>query len=189
MMVKVHMAKFTSTTPSPDDEISQLYRILSHANEIASNTELDDLLDQMLDLIIEVCGGNAGTLYLLDSEHGELEFKVIRGPNSDQSLIGKRIKTNLGIVGATMKQSQPLVIEDLVHDPRWQKVSGSPEELRNVISIPLCLRAEPIGVCRFSIIHKHRYRSCKCLAHAWHPRSRKPCSWKRASKGLHVSRR
>jgi HD-GYP domain-containing protein (c-di-GMP phosphodiesterase class II) len=146
MMVKVYMAKFTSTTLAPDDEISQLYRILTRANEIASNTELDDLLDQMLDLIIEVCGGNAGTLYLLDSEHGELEFKVIRGSNSDQNLIGKRIKTDLGIVGATMKQSQPLVIEDLIHDPRWQKVSGSPAELRNVISIPLCLRSEPIGV-------------------------------------------
>src|SRR5512141_762583 len=95
-----------------NDETTQLYYILSRANQIASNTELDDLLDQMLDLVIEVCGGTAGTLYLLDSENGELEFKVTRGPNSDHSLIGKRIKTDTGIVGATMKQSQPLVIED-----------------------------------------------------------------------------
>lgn len=129
-----------------NDETSQLYHFLTRANQIASNTELDDLLDQMLDLIIEVCGGIAGTLYLLDSEHGELEFKVIRGPNSDHSLIGKRIKTDVGIVGATMAQSQPLVIEDLVHDPRWQKVSGSSAGFRNVVSIPMHLRGKPIGV-------------------------------------------
>jgi hypothetical protein len=49
-----------------NDETSQLYHILTRANQIASSTELDDLLDQMLDLIIEVCGGLAGTLYLLD---------------------------------------------------------------------------------------------------------------------------
>jgi transcriptional regulator with GAF, ATPase, and Fis domain len=127
---------FTTTTQTPDDEISQLYRILDRANEIASNTELDDLLDQMLDLIIEVCGGNAGTLYLLDSEHGELEFKVIRGPNSDQNLIGKRIKTDLGIVGATMGQVQPLVIEDLVND-RVAKVSGSSEGCERYFPSPV----------------------------------------------------
>ncbi|MCC6300026.1 MAG: GAF domain-containing protein [Anaerolineales bacterium] len=130
----------------PNDEPSQLYDILARANQIASNTELDDLLNQMLDLIIEVCGGNAGTLYLLDSEQDELEFKVIRGPNSDHSLVGKRIKTNAGIAGATMRQPDPLVIEDLAHEPRWQKVSRSSEGLRNVISTPLLLRGKPIGV-------------------------------------------
>ncbi len=129
-----------------NDERPQLYHILTRANEIASNTELDDLLDQMLDLIIEVCDGTAGTLYLLDPEHEELEFKVIRGVNSDQSLVGKRIKKDIGIVGATMAQAHPLIIEDLGNDPRWQKVAGSSEGLHNVISIPLCLRAKPIGV-------------------------------------------
>lgn len=139
-------SKFTSTALATDDETSHLYHILTRANQIASNTELDDLLDQMLDLIIEVCGGNAGTLYLLDAERDELEFKVIRGPNSDQSLIGKRIKTDLGIVGATMKQTQPLVIENLPGDPRWQKIANSSKDLLNVISTPLCLRGGPIGV-------------------------------------------
>ena len=135
----------TASKP-PSDEISQLYEILARANQIASNTELDDLLDQMLDLIIEVCGGNAGTLYLLDSEKDELIFKVIRGSNSDHNLVGRRIKTNAGIAGATMSQHEPLVIEDLAHDPRWQKVSRSSEGLRNVISTPLLLRGKPIGV-------------------------------------------
>ncbi|MBV6452550.1 MAG: hypothetical protein MHPDNHAH_03308 [Anaerolineales bacterium] len=135
----------TASKP-PSDEISQLYEILARANQIASNTELDELLDQMLDLIIEVCGGNAGTLYLLDSEKDELIFKVIRGSNSDHNLVGKRIKTNAGIAGATMSQHEPLVIEDLANDPRWQKVSRSSEGLRNVISTPLLLRGKPIGV-------------------------------------------
>ncbi|RIK29930.1 MAG: phosphohydrolase [Anaerolineae bacterium] len=135
----------TASKP-PSDETSQLYEILARANQIASNTELDDLLDQMLDLIIEVCGGNAGTLYLLDSEKDELIFKVIRGSNSDHNLVGRRIKTNAGIAGATMSQHEPLVIEDLAHDPRWQKVSRSSEGLRNVISTPLLLRGKPIGV-------------------------------------------
>lgn len=141
--------------PAADEETSHIYGILTRANQIASSTELDDLLDQMLDLIIEVCGGDAGTLYLLDAQRGELEFKVVRGPNSDGSLIGTRLKTDLGVVGATMKQSQPLVIEDLSNDPRWQKVRGSSEGLQNVISMPLLLRGKAIGVVQaFNFSHK-----------------------------------
>lgn len=140
------MAKAIKRKKPDYDEISSLFSILTRANQIASNTELDDLLNQMLDLIIEVCGGDAGTLYLLDSEKDELVFKVIRGVKSDQRLIGRRINTNAGIAGATMNQANPLVIEDLPIDPRWQKVSRSSEELRNVISTPLLLRGNPIGV-------------------------------------------
>jgi putative nucleotidyltransferase with HDIG domain len=128
------------------DEASLLYHILARANELASNTELDDLLDQMLDLIISVCGGNAGTLYLLDAARDELEIKVVEGPGSDQSLVGRRIKTHLGIAGATMQEAHPIRIEDLASDPRWQRLSNNPIELRNVISVPLMLRAKPIGV-------------------------------------------
>lgn len=129
-----------------NDEASMLYYVLARANELASSTELDDLLDQMLDLIISVCKGNAGTLYLLDSERDELEIKVVEGPGSDQSLVGRRIKSNLGIAGATMQEARPIVIEDLASDPRWQRLSSNLIELRNVVSIPLMLRGKPIGV-------------------------------------------
>jgi len=141
------MPKKKTTAPlETTDETSLLYHILARANALASNTELDELLDQMLDLIIEVSGGNAGTLYLLDADRNELEIKVVEGPGSDQSLVGRRIKTDLGIAGATMQTAQPVIIEDLANDPRWQRISNNQQELRNVISLPLLLRAKPIGV-------------------------------------------
>jgi putative nucleotidyltransferase with HDIG domain len=141
------MAQKKMTGPlTLDDEASMLYQVLVRANELASNTELDDLLDQMLDLIINVCGGNAGTLYLLDADRAELEIKVVEGPGSDMSLVGRRIKTDLGIAGATMQEARPIVIEDLANEPRWQRLSSNLIELRNVVSIPLLLRGKPIGV-------------------------------------------
>ncbi len=147
MHSKKSMPRKKTTAPlTSSDEMSLLYHILARANELASNTELDELLDEMLDLIIHVADGNAGTLYLLDSERHELEIKVVKGPGSDQSLIGRRIKTGQGIAGATMQTAQPIVIEDLPNDSRWQKLSSNPVELRNVISLPLLLRSQPIGV-------------------------------------------
>jgi hypothetical protein len=49
-----------------------LIPILERANQIASTSQLDDLLDQMMDLVIETCQGDAGTLYMLDRQANEL---------------------------------------------------------------------------------------------------------------------
>jgi putative nucleotidyltransferase with HDIG domain len=127
------------------NEVSQLFRILARANQIASHTELDELLEQMLDLIASVCGANAGTLYLLDEETKELVFKVIYGDEDSQKLVGQRISIDDGIAGTTLREARPIIVEDLQNDPRWLG-SSSLKLLRNSISIPLMLRGEAIGV-------------------------------------------
>jgi putative nucleotidyltransferase with HDIG domain len=126
-------------------EISQLFRILAQANQIASNTELDDLLEQMLDLIVCVCGGDAGTLYLLDQETNELVFKVVYGGEESRKLVGERFSADTGIAGTTLIEARPVIVEDLQNDPRWLGTKTS-RFLRNSLSIPLMLRREAIGV-------------------------------------------
>jgi len=140
------------------DETSRLYRILARANRIASNTELDDLLDQMLELIILICGANTGTLYLLDKNTDELVFTVVKGDEAiSQQLVGQRIDTHTGIVGATIQQNNPIIIKDLSKDPRWYRPLGDDKHdgLHNAISIPLLLRGKAIGVVQvFNYTHE-----------------------------------
>jgi HD-GYP domain-containing protein (c-di-GMP phosphodiesterase class II) len=129
------------------DEVSQLYRILARANQIASNTELDDLLEQMLDLITNVCGTDSGTLYLLDQETEELVFQVVLGDEESQKLVGQRISINKGISGTTVREARPIIVEDLQNDPRWigSTLGSNQKFLRNSISVPLLLRGKAIG--------------------------------------------
>jgi HD-GYP domain-containing protein (c-di-GMP phosphodiesterase class II) len=132
-----------------------LYYVLARANQIASNTELDDLLDQMLDLIILICGGNAGTLYLIDKATKELVFTVVKGDEASKKLAGRRLPTKTGIVGAAVQQITPLVVDDLSKDPRWFHPEGSPTDLKNTIAVPLLLRGDAIGVVQvFNFTHK-----------------------------------
>jgi putative nucleotidyltransferase with HDIG domain len=137
--------------PHKPDNATQKYEnlltVLEQANRIASMTSLDDLLSQMLDLMIQVSGATNGTLFLLDHEAHEIIFKVVRGNAKDQELTGKRIKENVGIVGAVIQRGQPIVIEDLASDPRWYR-EFKPElvaRLRNAITLPLLLQGKPIG--------------------------------------------
>ncbi len=137
-------------------ETSQLFRVLARANQIASSTELDELLSEMLDLIILICGANAGTLYLLDQATDELIFKVVKGDEASQKLLGRRINSQTGITGATVHQNTPVVVEDLAKDSRWYRPLGEVQEqkLHNVISLPLLLRDKPIGVVQvFNFTH------------------------------------
>ncbi len=140
----------TATSTGPIDaagEKSQLYRILARANQIASTTELDELLNEMLDLIALICGADSGTLYLLEKETNELIFKVIHGGDENVKLMGQRISTSEGIAGKTFREAKPIVVEDLKNDPHWMGPVGDfQKELQNTISFPLLLRGEAIGV-------------------------------------------
>ncbi len=128
------------------EETSQLYRVLARANQIASTTELDELLREMLDLIITVCGATTGTMYLLDKETNELIFKVVRSDKADTSLIGKRISADKGVVGETIRSRIAIVVKDLANDPRWYgPVGDGGTHLTNAIAFPLLLRGDPIG--------------------------------------------
>lgn len=124
-----------------------LLAVMEQANRIASMTSLENLLDRMLELMIEVSQAEAGTLYLLDREAGELIFMVVKGEKGAKDLVGMRMNQNQGIVGASIQQGKPIVINDLASDPRWYR-EISPEEsaqFHNAITLPLLLQGTPIG--------------------------------------------
>ncbi len=127
--------------------IPEILALVERANEISSTSHLDQLLVQMFDLILEVCGAESGTLYLLDQSAGELEFRLVRGSTSP-NLVGKRIPKDVGIVGATIRERRPLEVVDIVNDPRWYRGPSetAAHRVTKVISFPLLLRSEPTGV-------------------------------------------
>ncbi len=145
-MMKVNNVSKAHPRGNDIEDTARVFDILARANIIASTTESLELLSEMLDLIIDVCSASAGTMYLLDKGHQELVFQLVRGEKSDEALIGHRIGANQGIVGAAVQQKQAIVVDDLMHDPRWYGTVGSETiALRNTIAFPMLLRGEPIG--------------------------------------------
>ena len=122
--------------------------VIQRANQIAASTELDALLDRMLDLFVEVAEANAGTLYLYDADTDELIFKVVKGSLSSQGLLGMRFSATQGIAGAALHAREPIFIRDVVADPRWERrfgeLAGLP--LRTMYCLPLFVRDQALGV-------------------------------------------
>ncbi len=121
---------------------------IRRANAIAANSELDSLLDQMLDLFVEVANAQAGTLYLYDSATSELIFKVVRGDPHSQGFVGMRFPASRGIAGAALRTCEPIFVPDVAADPRWDRRIGELADLplTTMYCLPLMLRDEPVGV-------------------------------------------
>ncbi|MEF3274058.1 MAG: GAF domain-containing protein [Chloroflexus sp.] len=131
-----------------ESRLQRYLAIIQRANQIASSTQLDDLLDRLLDLIIEITESEAGTLYLYDSASDELIFKVVKGSPAGEVLLGCRLPANTGLAGCALRQRQPFFVHDVANDPRWNRSLGEMGalHLRTMFCIPLMLRGEPVGV-------------------------------------------
>ncbi|WP_129628628.1 GAF and HD-GYP domain-containing protein [Candidatus Oscillochloris fontis] len=128
--------------------LQQYVEVIQQANQIAASTELDALLDKMLGLIISITNAEAGTLYLYDAATHELVFKVVHGNAASERLVGLRLNADNGVAGQALKCAEPLFIQDVMNDPRWDRATGelTGMNLRTMYCVPLILRGQPVGV-------------------------------------------
>ncbi|MGB8215258.1 MAG: HD domain-containing phosphohydrolase [Anaerolineales bacterium] len=111
------------------DSVS-LIPLLERANRIAAIPEPEPLLDQTLTLLMEACGATAGALYLLNETAQTLVCKA-----GDSGKFGLSIEVEGSLAGEILRQSRPV--------PR-EALSG--DKFHNLISLPLRVDDEPLGV-------------------------------------------
>ncbi len=107
--------------------------LLSSAEKISREQDLDRLLVMLSDLAREVLEVDRCSLFLLDQEKRELWTKVAHG------VAEIRVPADAGIVGWVAQNGQSLVVNDAYADPRFNpevdKKTGY--RTRNILAIPL----------------------------------------------------
>ena len=94
-------------------ELNALYEV---EKELSAALDLDDLLSRILAQAINVLGGGAGSIALLDAD-GSLRFRTVQGPAAPR-LIERTLPHGTGLLGWSIRHRTPLVIDDPSHDPR-----------------------------------------------------------------------
>ena len=130
------------------DETSPFFQVLARANQITNEPELNNLLDKMLNLILQISGGSAGTLLLLDKRTGgQLIFKSGVGDNQLLTFLERCKESQQRIAESVINQRVPETIRNLNSDSRWQMPIDPGEiKLWNLICLPILLRGVSIGV-------------------------------------------
>ncbi len=100
-----------------------------------------------MEAVVQLLGCEAGSLYLIDEEKGELFFEVALGEGADR-VKEIRLKIGEGVAGWVAKTGKSALIPDVSKDPRWFRKADkkSKWQTRNMITVPVKSKGKVIGV-------------------------------------------
>ncbi|MCK5010865.1 MAG: sigma 54-interacting transcriptional regulator, partial [Deltaproteobacteria bacterium] len=127
-----------------DPRLKFLNNISSLVNSVS---DLDHLLELIIESVTEVMGARASSLLLLDKKAEKLYFQVATGDKKDDV---KKFEVGLGegIAGHVAKTGKPLLVEDVRKDSVWdEKISESIGfDTKSIACVPMKIGEEVVGV-------------------------------------------
>ena len=133
------------------EETQQRAHQLSTLNEITrqltSTLELEPLLQNILENAVGILNCEAGSLFLVDEQTGELVFKVTVGPVA-ANLIGQRLPPGTGIVGRAVQMRKPMIEnEEQRSNSRFDGIDQQTGFVsRALMAVPLQVKDRVTGV-------------------------------------------
>jgi sigma-B regulation protein RsbU (phosphoserine phosphatase) len=110
-------------------------------SELSTRLAVDELLPQIIDSLREVVPYDAGGIFLVDSETGQIEGQVLRGYEVD-ALHQVRQKVGQGLMGVVIQTGKPLRVADVEHDSRYINARAN---TRCEMAVPLLSEGRVIG--------------------------------------------
>ncbi|MBI1856060.1 MAG: GAF domain-containing protein [Chloroflexi bacterium] len=132
-------------------ETQQRARQLSTLNDVTrrltSTLELEPLLQNVLESAVGILNCEAGSLFLLDEQTGELIFKVTVGPVA-KDLLGQRLAPGSGIVGRAVNTRGPVMENDVKRSQGWSANADHQTGFttRSLLAVPLQIKDNVMGV-------------------------------------------
>jgi GAF domain-containing protein len=104
------------------------------------------LLQSIADVARAIFGARASSIMLFDAASQELVFEAVSGEGAD--LLGRRLPKDTGIAGWVLGAREPIVIEDVEHDPRFAAdvARATGYVPKGIMAAPLLLEERALGV-------------------------------------------
>ena len=117
------------------------------AGVIGADSAYSSLLRSIVEVARAIFSAQRSSIFLLDEESDELVFEAVAG-DEEQGLIGTRIPSSTGIAGWTLVTRQPLVIEDVLADPRFSRETAESTGFvpKGLMAVPLLHEENALGV-------------------------------------------
>jgi GAF domain-containing protein len=127
--------------------VSDELRAAVAAGVLGSETQYRALLQSIVDVARAIFKAKASSILLLDEEADELVFEAA-ADEASEALIGKRFPSSTGIAGFVLVSRQPLVIEDVLSDPRFSRETAESTGFmpKGLMAVPLLHEERVLGV-------------------------------------------
>ncbi|HZY45319.1 MAG TPA: GAF domain-containing protein, partial [Anaerolineae bacterium] len=132
---------------SLQERITRLEVANAAATIVSQSLDPDKALQAVLQKTLEVLHAEAGIIMLLDPDSGDLVFKAQIGWRP-YALIDAttRVKANIGLAGVVVQTEVPVVVDDVLADPRISISGFRQSGVRSIALVPMHSRAKVIGV-------------------------------------------
>jgi len=138
----------TPLTPVfPELDNSRLARMVEVSRVLNSTTNLNDLLGFIITEAAALTGSESASILLLDPDTRQLRFKATSGAHAPK-LVDFPVPLDNSIAGAILQANEPLIIDDVTQDPRWNpKVSQAIQfKTRSILGVPMHDGERTVGV-------------------------------------------
>jgi GAF domain-containing protein len=127
--------------------VSDELRAAVAAGVLGSEEQYRALLQSIVDVARAIFKAKASSILLLDEGADELVFEAA-ADEASESLIGKRFPSSTGIAGFVLVSRQPLVIEDVLSDPRFSRETAESTGFvpKGLMAVPLLHDERVLGV-------------------------------------------
>jgi GAF domain-containing protein len=127
--------------------LSEDLRSAVAAGVLGAEQHYRELLQSIVEVARAIFKAKASSIFLLDEAADELVFEAVAGEGSE-SLIGRRFPSSTGIAGFVLVSRQPLVIEDVVADPRFSRETAESTGFvpKGLMAVPLLHEERTLGV-------------------------------------------
>ncbi|HSL31087.1 MAG TPA: GAF domain-containing protein [Anaerolineales bacterium] len=125
----------------------QLATLNEITRQITSTLEQESLLRNILENAVHILNCEAGTLFLMDEQTGELVFRVTVGPVAG-NLLGQRLPAGTGIAGRAVQLRAPIIENDGQRSPAHFGVTDKQTGFvsRSLLAVPMQIKDRVLGV-------------------------------------------
>ena len=134
-----------------DNEVQRLHSAIAELtllNELAlaasMTTDVNQVLDTIVQKSIKAVRAEQGSIMRVTTQADAPLKTLIRKEDLSTEILGYRVGTHIS--GWVLKHKQPLIIEDLAKDERFNLGSTEINDIRTVLCVPILIRGQLIGV-------------------------------------------
>lgn len=125
--------------------VAELNALYEAGKSIGSTVNLSELLDQIVALATDVTEANLGSIMLIDSSNEYMTIEAAIG--LDQKIVEEtRLPLGESIAGHVAQSGEPLFVDDVEHDNRFQRINKERYSSASLLCVPLKIKNKVIGV-------------------------------------------
>lgn len=135
----------------------RLYTLNKISNIVSESLELNEILNNAIDSVVEVIGGDNALVYILNKESSELQLAVHRGVSGEYASGVDKIRRGEGFNGSVADTGKTLYVEDASQDMRLTRMVVKQENIGSIIIVPLKSKGEVVGTMDVGVRFHRRF--------------------------------